>query len=271
LGNEDCCKSPLVPGGSKYEVTVGRFRAFVNAGGARGAQALAFGDDSAFLLMERLEGESLAERARGLALPVNQLLDVLDQALDVLAIAHEQGILHGNLKPGNLFLTASGQVKVLDFGLARLIDALPESLCSRSGVSAGMRPYMAPERARGVQEAEVPADLFGLGASTALDDAAGTSPATVSANHAPSPTSVRARCNTLRPGSRRPSCSSCQRRPGFPIHSRRHRRRRNRRPRRARVTQPRAGTSSFAYLHASPATRSISNGEAPEWVRVLPM
>jgi serine/threonine protein kinase len=125
----------------------------------------AFGHDSAFLIMERLQGESLAGRARGGTLPVDQLLDVLDQALDALATAHEQGLVHGNLKPGNLFMTASGQVKVLDFGLAQLVDAMPESLRSRSGVNAGMLPYAAPERARGERAVDGRIDLFGLGAT----------------------------------------------------------------------------------------------------------
>ncbi|HET9959285.1 MAG TPA: protein kinase [Polyangiaceae bacterium] len=124
-------------------------------------------DGVAYLAMELLEGETFAARAQRLgALGVAELLEVADQVLDALIIAHQQGIVHRDLKPDNLFLTRDGQVKVLDFGLARLLDALPQDRRTRSGVALGTLPYMPPEQALG-RRAEVDArvDLFALGAT----------------------------------------------------------------------------------------------------------
>jgi eukaryotic-like serine/threonine-protein kinase len=124
-------------------------------------------DTCVFLVMERLHGESLGERVardRSLALP--DLLDVLDQTLDVLAVAHSAGIVHRDLKPDNLFMTETGAVKVLDFGLARLLESTPGDVRTRTGIAMGTLPYMAPEQALG-QRAEVDArvDIFALGAT----------------------------------------------------------------------------------------------------------
>src|SRR5438552_36397 len=75
-----------------------------------------------YLIMELLEGESLDEIfKRQQKLPVEKMLDVADQVLDVLAAAHDRGIVHRDLKPGNVFLCRDGGVRVLDFGIARLM------------------------------------------------------------------------------------------------------------------------------------------------------
>jgi len=125
------------------------------------------GDDCVYLVMELLRGETLADRlARHGVIPLPELLRVLDEVLDVLAAAHAQGIVHRDIKPDNLFITEDGRVKVLDFGLARLLDALPGDQRTRSGLALGTFPYMAPEQALG-RRAEIDgrADLFSLGAS----------------------------------------------------------------------------------------------------------
>ncbi len=125
------------------------------------------GEDCVFLVMELLRGETLADRvARHGTIPVSELLRVLDDVLDVLAAAHAQGIVHRDIKPDNLFVTESGSTKVLDFGLARLLDALPGDYRTRSGLALGTFPYMAPEQALGRRtEIDGRVDLFSLGAS----------------------------------------------------------------------------------------------------------
>ena len=99
-----------------------------------------FGKDgeTAFAVTELLEGETLRVRLEGGALPARKALEVASQVAAGLAAAHERGIVHRDLKPDNLFLTKDGQVKILDFGLARLAE--PHG--SKSQLLAA--PTMAP-------------------------------------------------------------------------------------------------------------------------------
>jgi serine/threonine protein kinase len=119
-----------------------------------------------FLVMELLAGETLAEREiRVGRIPLGDLLRYAEQILDTLQAAHAHGIIHRDVKPGNLYLTAEGSVKVLDFGLARVRDdSSLERERTRLGLVLGTTPYMAPEQARG-SEIDARADLFGVGAT----------------------------------------------------------------------------------------------------------
>ncbi len=122
-------------------------------------------EETAYLVMELLEGESLGARHSRARLSAEELLDVLDQTLDVLATAHDRGIVHRDLKPDNLFIMHDGTVKVLDFGLARFLDAVPGELKTRTGIAMGTLPYMSPEQALGKRdEIDGRTDLFALGA-----------------------------------------------------------------------------------------------------------
>jgi Tol biopolymer transport system component len=117
-------------------------------------------DETPYLVMELAEGETLSERiARG-ALPVDEALALFRQIAEALEAAHEKGIIHRDLKPANIKMTPDGQVKVLDFGLAKaLVETDAPSDLSQSptfaleGTQAGMilgtAPYMSPEQARG--------------------------------------------------------------------------------------------------------------------------
>jgi serine/threonine-protein kinase len=101
--------------------------------------------------MELLEGETLEARStrKGKHLPVSEVLPIFHQVLDVLAVAHEKGVVHRDLKPDNLFLTRSGQIKILDFGIARLREVSTNTTQTRAGSVMGTPAFMAPEQARG--------------------------------------------------------------------------------------------------------------------------
>jgi serine/threonine protein kinase len=123
-------------------------------------------DGAPFLVMELLVGESLADRIqRAGKLPVRDVVVHTEQALDVLAAAHEQGIIHRDIKPANLFLTSEGALKVLDFGLARMHEvSFEDGLFTKEGTTLGTTPYMPPEQARG-KPIDERADIFAVGAT----------------------------------------------------------------------------------------------------------
>lgn len=123
-------------------------------------------DGTAFLALELLDGEPLGARLqRQGSLPLPELLAIVDQVLDVLAAAHEHGIVHRDLKPDNLFITSDKRVKVLDFGIARVLDDVPGAYKTRTGITLGTVPFMSPEQALGKRaQVDGRSDLFSLGA-----------------------------------------------------------------------------------------------------------
>ena len=122
----------------------------------------------AFLVMELLVGLSADEllRRRG-QLPPDIALMIGHQLLDVLASAHAAGIVHRDIKPANVFVTKEGQVKVLDFGIARLRDAtFAGASLTQSGVSFGTPAFMSPEQALGkTRKVDERSDIYGVGAA----------------------------------------------------------------------------------------------------------
>jgi serine/threonine protein kinase len=112
-----------------------------------------------FLAMPCYDGESLQRRLTRGPLPIDQAIDIAAQAARGLAKAHSQGIVHRDIKPGNLFLTTDGLVKILDFGIAKLSG---EAGPTRLGSALGTPSYMAPEQTRG-REVDARADVWSLG------------------------------------------------------------------------------------------------------------
>jgi len=129
--------------------------------------AQVYGLEGSALVMELLEGQTLRDRLASGALPVRKALDFGGQIARGLAAAHERGIIHRDLKPDNVFIVNDGQIKILDFGLARQIamdahGATATSEGTAPGVVMGTAGYMSPEQVRGAA-VDSRSDVFSLG------------------------------------------------------------------------------------------------------------
>jgi serine/threonine protein kinase len=117
-------------------------------------------DGRMFIVMTRYTGETLKDRiARG-PLPIDEALDIAGQIIAGLSKAHAQGIVHRDIKPGNVFITSDGVAKILDFGLARIAGA---SRITKTGTTVGTVAYMSPEQAGG-GEVDARSDVWSVGA-----------------------------------------------------------------------------------------------------------
>ena len=130
-------------------------------------------DGRHFLVMELVEGETLADRLRRGPLPVEETLKIAQQIADALEAAHEKGIVHRDLKPANVKITPDEKVKVLDFGLAKAMEnertagSTADSptlsmMASQAGIILGTAAYMSPEQAKGFP-ADHRSDVFSFG------------------------------------------------------------------------------------------------------------
>jgi serine/threonine-protein kinase len=121
-----------------------------------------------FMVMEFLEGENLDARMMrlGRALQLPDVLAIALATLDVLKLAHERGIIHRDIKPENVFLTATGGVKLLDFGIAYLLDSAGGMSSTRPGITVGTPTFMPREQAQGLGGVvDGQSDLWSLGAT----------------------------------------------------------------------------------------------------------
>jgi eukaryotic-like serine/threonine-protein kinase len=123
------------------------------------------------LVLELVEGPTLAERISHGPIPLDEALPLIIEIAEALAYAHEKGIIHRDLKPANIKVTSSGQVKILDFGLAKAMsldssgsspDALTLPVTTSTGMVLGTAAYICPEQARGL-EVDRRADIWSFG------------------------------------------------------------------------------------------------------------
>lgn len=125
-------------------------------------------DGAVFLVMELLEGEPLDVfwKRNGRKLPEQHVLTIADQMLDVLVAAHGKGIIHRDVKPQNIFLMKSGELKILDFGIARLLEKAVGSRATVTGAFMGTPAYVPPEQARARWDlVDCRSDLWAVGAT----------------------------------------------------------------------------------------------------------
>ncbi len=115
-------------------------------------------DGQLFIVMAHYEGQTLKQKLEAGALPLAEALELATEIAEGLARAHAQGVVHRDIKPGNLMVTDDG-VKILDFGLAKFADALQLTI---PGTTVGTVAYMSPEQARG-EAADERSDIWALG------------------------------------------------------------------------------------------------------------
>jgi serine/threonine protein kinase len=132
-------------------------------------------DGRTFIAMELLVGDSLDKVLASGPLPINRTVEMGIQLADALDAAHKKGIVHRDIKPANIFVTETGAIKILDFGLAKILarfsddgsdhtlDSPVNTLLTSPGMAVGTIQYMSPEQARG-EEIDARSDLFSLGA-----------------------------------------------------------------------------------------------------------
>ncbi len=119
-------------------------------------------DNQLLMIMEFVEGRTLEDRLREGPVTVWEAVDTISQALSALGYAHERGIVHRDIKPANMMVTASGEVKLMDFGIAK---AMADRKLTMTGTTLGSLFYMSPEQVKGSANLDGRSDLYSIGVS----------------------------------------------------------------------------------------------------------
>jgi eukaryotic-like serine/threonine-protein kinase len=121
-------------------------------------------DGFLFYVMPYVEGESLREKLdREKQLRVDEAVEIARKVADALDYAHEQGVVHRDVKPANILLSARGEPLVADFGIARAVSQAGGGRLTETGLSLGTPHYMSPEQATGDQDVDPRSDVYALG------------------------------------------------------------------------------------------------------------
>jgi len=116
-----------------------------------------------YFIMEYVDGMNLRQLLRAKALEPRQALELVTQICTALQFAHDEGVVHRDIKPENILLNKKGQVKIADFGLAKLLGAAPDTALTMSQAAMGTFNYMAPEQRENAQKVDHRADIYSLG------------------------------------------------------------------------------------------------------------
>jgi serine/threonine-protein kinase len=167
LGREVAIK--MLSSGGKGENAIRRLATEARASGALNhpnvlhVYDVGVHEQSPYIVSELLHGHTLREELRRKRLSVEEALDYAVQLAEGLSAAQVKGIVHRDLKPENLFITTGGRLKILDFGIAKLIASTAEEGSTQSGAVLGTKGYMSPEQVRG-EPVDLRSDIFSFGA-----------------------------------------------------------------------------------------------------------
>jgi len=117
--------------------------------------------DALYLVMEYVEGKPLSEILKAGPLPLESIRKYFTQILDAFAYAHSKGVIHRDIKPSNIIITSQGQVKILDFGVAKILSS--DHSQTRTGMRLGTLMYMSPEQVKGEKNIDARSDIYSLG------------------------------------------------------------------------------------------------------------